>query len=350
MRTSRTTRSLLLALLLMAVPVVSQAGLIFSVGIAPPILPVYEQPLCPTAGYLWTPGYWAYGSEGYFWVPGTWAPPPYVGALWTPGYWGWGSGAYLWHGGYWGAHVGFYGGVNYGFGYGGFGYQGGYWNHGAFAYNTSVNRVNTTIIHNTYNKTVINNNTGGNRVSYNGGNGGIGARPRAEEMAAARERHTPATALQTQHENLASANRAQFYSVNHGNPSVAASPRPTAFHGGSAGGAGMQMNHPVANAARPGGVSNSPARPSATSSYHPAPASHPAERPQVNAARPNAAAPAHSYSEARPAQQPHMQTQSHPQSAPHMQSAPHAQNAPHAQSAPHAQQHSAPAAHGERHH
>ena len=52
--------------------------------------------------------------------------------------------AYAWNGGYWGPHVGFYGGVNYGFGYGGADYQGGYWRNGAFNYNRSVNNVNVT--------------------------------------------------------------------------------------------------------------------------------------------------------------------------------------------------------------
>jgi hypothetical protein len=38
--------------------------------------------------------------------------------------------------------------------------------------------VNTTVIHNTYvNKTVIVNNTTVNRTSFNGGPGGIAARP-----------------------------------------------------------------------------------------------------------------------------------------------------------------------------
>ena len=60
----------------------------------------------------------------------TWVSPPAVGVLWTPGYWGWVDGVYLWHAGYWGPHIGFYGGVNYGFGYGGVGCQGGYWRGG----------------------------------------------------------------------------------------------------------------------------------------------------------------------------------------------------------------------------
>ena len=90
---------------------------------------------------MWTPGYWAYGDDGYYWVPGAWVPAPYVGALWTPGYWGWGDGLYPWHPGYWGPHVGYYGGVNYGFGYGGIGFAGGLWRGGFFAYNTAVMHV-----------------------------------------------------------------------------------------------------------------------------------------------------------------------------------------------------------------
>jgi hypothetical protein len=49
---------------------------------------------------------------------------PEPGFLWTPGYWGWGDGAFIFHEGYWGPHIGFYGGINYGFGYVGFGYEG----------------------------------------------------------------------------------------------------------------------------------------------------------------------------------------------------------------------------------
>ena len=91
---------------------------------------------------MWTPGYWAGAGVAYYWVPGTWIHPPQVGVLWTRGYWGWGGVvAYLFHAGYWGPHIGFYGGVNYGFGYGGVGYEGGYWNNGQFAYNRSVNNI-----------------------------------------------------------------------------------------------------------------------------------------------------------------------------------------------------------------
>ncbi|MGA8556066.1 MAG: hypothetical protein WB630_16755, partial [Candidatus Acidiferrales bacterium] len=129
-----------------------------------------------------------YGGEGYFWVPDTWVEPPSVGYLWTPGYWGWGSGAYSWNGGYWGTEVGFYGGVNYGYGYGGVGYEGGYWRNNQFSYNTYVNNVGAGNFRNTYNKTVIVNTT--NHVSYNGGTGGITTRPTAAEETFAHAHHS----------------------------------------------------------------------------------------------------------------------------------------------------------------
>ncbi len=210
----------------LAVPSAASFGSVFvSVGIAPPALPVYAQPICPGQGYLWTPGYWAWSDtdQGYYWVPGVWVEPPTVGVLWTPGYWGWGGSAYLWHAGYWGPHVGFYGGINYGFGYTGIGYGGGYWNHGVFAYNRSVNNINVTNIHNVYNRTVVVNNY--NRVSYNGGRGGLEVRPSGEQLQAQRERHFDATANQIQHRDLAGRDRAQFASVNNGHPPMAAQAR-----------------------------------------------------------------------------------------------------------------------------
>ncbi len=141
MRTLLKARQLLFIALLIALPAVSFAQVNVSITVAPPALPIYAQPACPTEGYLWTPGYWAYGPAGYFWVPGVWVAPPQLGFLWTPGYWGFASGIYRWHAGYWGPHVGFYGGINYGFGYGGVGFYGGRWEGGVFRYNTAVWRV-----------------------------------------------------------------------------------------------------------------------------------------------------------------------------------------------------------------
>jgi hypothetical protein len=203
---------------------------------APPALPVYEQPACPVAGYLWAPGYWAFGPGGYYWVPGTWVAPPRVGFLWTPGYWGFVGAVYVWHAGYWGPHVGFYGGVHYGFGYGGVGFAGGRWVGNSFAYNQTVTNVNVTVVHNTYNETVVNNTTV-NRVSYNGGAGGIAATPTPQERMAAQEPHVAATAAQTQHVHLAASNPALLARNNGGRPSIAATPRPSAFNAPGAVGA-----------------------------------------------------------------------------------------------------------------
>ena len=76
---------------------------------------------------------------------------PTIAALWTPGYWGFYGGRYLFYPGHWGLHIGFYGGINYGFGYIGLGYEGGYWNGGHFFYNRAYNNINVRVVHNTYN-------------------------------------------------------------------------------------------------------------------------------------------------------------------------------------------------------
>ncbi|HVN44538.1 MAG TPA: YXWGXW repeat-containing protein [Steroidobacteraceae bacterium] len=196
----------------------------------PPPLPTYEQPPCPVEGYIWTPGYWAWAPAGYYWVPGTWVAPPRVGLLWTPGYWGFVGGVYVFHGGYWGPHVGFYGGVNYGFGYGGVGFAGGRWVGNSFAYNQSVTNVNVTVVHNTYNETVVNNVTTVSRVSYNGGAGGIAAAPTPQERMAAQESHVPPTPTQHQHLQQAAANPALLARNNGGHPAIAATPHAGAFN------------------------------------------------------------------------------------------------------------------------
>jgi YXWGXW repeat-containing protein len=236
-----------LAILVLSSPAQAQIAVGVSVHVGPPALPVYAQPICPGPGYIWTPGYWAYGDEGYYWVPGTWVMAPAVGLLWTPGYWGWGGGAYVWHAGYWGPHVGFYGGINYGFGYGGVGFVGGEWRGGVYHYNTAVTNINTTIIHNTYRTTVINNTTV-NRVSFNGGAAGTRARPSSAEMAAEREHHIQATHMQMQHENAARSNREFLASQNHGHPAVAASAKPGEFHSsGVVSARGSNANHGQGN-------------------------------------------------------------------------------------------------------
>lgn len=241
-------RWFLLSALILSFSVASFAQLFISVRIGPPVLPVYAQPICPGPGYIWTPGYWAWNDDGgYYWVPGTWVVAP-VGLLWTPGYWGWGGGLYVWHAGYWGPHVGFYGGINYGFGYTGVGFYGGEWRSGNFYYNRSVTNVSVTNVTNVYNKTVIVNNTTVNNVSYNGGTGGVTARPTPQEEAYAREPHTAPLAAQTQQEHLASQNRQNFASENHGRPAIAATAR-----------AGDFSSHSVVAARSAGGEYHAPA-------------------------------------------------------------------------------------------
>src|SRR3984885_14281676 len=200
MRTVKVTAFLSALLIVVALSAPTRAPAQISVGVGlnitvePPALPVYVQPPLPAVGYMWMPGYWAWGDEGYFWVPGTWLAPPQPGLLWTPGYWGWSNGVYVFNDGYWGPHIGFYGGVNYGFGYGGVGFEGGEWRGGAFFYNRSVMNVNVTNVTNVYNKTVIVNNP---HVAFNGP-GGVEARPTAQEEMYAHESHTAALATQTE--------------------------------------------------------------------------------------------------------------------------------------------------------
>jgi hypothetical protein len=228
---ARSFRWLLLALVVALVPLSSQAGVFISVGFAPPVLPVYAQPVCPEPGLMWVPGYWAYGEDDYYWVPGAWEPAPYVGALWTPGYWGWSGGFFVWRPGYWGPHVGYYGGVNYGYGYGGIGFFGGMWRGGFFAYNTAVMHVGVgggwgdrvyedrTIVER---NTIINN----TRVSYNGGPGGINHQPAPEERIADRDQHTAPTSFQAQHENTFRGDHSAYAKFNGGNPQHTALERP----------------------------------------------------------------------------------------------------------------------------
>ena len=221
-------RGLVIALLLAILPVASQAGVFVSVTIAPPVLPVYEQPPIPGPGFIWTPGYWAWDGS-YYWVPGTWVLAP-VGLLWTPGYWGWAGGVYVWNAGYWGPHVGFYGGVDYGFGYGGVGFAGGEWRGRELYYNRSVTNVSTVNITNVYNRTVVNSGSV-SRVSYNGGAGGITARPNTAEINAEHERHEGAIRAQSEHQTMAAHDNAMRASFNGGHPAIAATARAGVFTG-----------------------------------------------------------------------------------------------------------------------
>src|SRR6185312_3281149 len=223
------------AFVLAALPAVSSAGVFVgvSVNIAPPALPVYVQPPCPEPGYIWTPGYWAWNDGGYYWVPGTWVLPPQVGFLWTPGYWGWEGGAYLWHAGYWGSHVGFYGRVDYGYGYDGAGFVGGYWRGSRFYYNRAVVHVGPSFVHNEYYHPVAYHSTY-RHVSFNGGPGGVRARPSHQQMVAEHEHHVAFTSVQQRQQRMAFADHSLRADYNHGRPPVAATVRPAEFHGNGA--------------------------------------------------------------------------------------------------------------------
>jgi len=277
----RFIRTLLFALVVLCMSAASfaQIGVGIVVNFAPPPLPVYEQPLCPEDGYIWTPGYWAYGDDfdDYYWVPGTWVLAPEVGFLWTPAYWGWGGEGFVFYDGYWGPVVGFYGGINYGFGYFGEGYEGGRWDNDRFFYNRSVNNVNETVVHNVYNTTVVVHNE--THVSYNGGNGGVSARPTPQQEAAAHERHIPPVAVQTQHAQAARTNPQQRASVNMGKPPVAATPKPGVF------------NHPAVVPAKAAGAPYTPPanRGANRNGNQPRPGNN--NRPSNNAGNNNAARP-----------------------------------------------------------
>jgi hypothetical protein len=294
MSITRSIRSLLFALFLVAMSAAAYAQLSVSISFAPPELPVYEQPVCPEDGYLWTPGYWAYADDdGYYWVPGTWVMAPEPGLLWTPAYWGWGNNGYVFNQGYWGAQVGFYGGVSYGYGYYGDGYQGGRWQGGHFYYNRSASNVNVTNIHNVYNTTIINHSS--NRVSYNGGKGGISARPTTRQESISHERHIAPVAAQTQHAQESRNNPEQRASVNHGTPAVAATPRPGAFSDHAAVHAkatGTPYNAPVNRASAQPPANTPPARSESNPvrSDRPVPTKQP-ESNRAPAARPNEARP-----------------------------------------------------------
>ena len=186
-------------------------------------------------------------------------------------YWGWADGAFLFYDGYWGPQVGFYGGINYGFGYFGDGFEGGRWDNGHFFYNRSVTNVNVTNIHNVYNQTVVNRTE--NRVSYNGGEGGVNARPTSRDEAAARERHIPPAGAQLQHMQAARSNPELRASRNHGKPPVAATGRPGEFTG-----------HDAVAARSAGGTYNPPAKrgtaqPRAENGERPTTAVHPKDLP-----------------------------------------------------------------------
>jgi hypothetical protein len=276
MKIMKQARWTMMALLLSVLSVTAaHAGVFISVTVAPPVLPVYEQPPCPEPDLIWTPGYWAYDydAQSYYWVPGAWVPAPYEGALWTPPYWGWEQGVYAFHPGYWGPEVGYYGGVNYGFGYFGLGFVGGRWHERHFEYNEAVWHVNRTVVHTTYiDRTVIREHVIDERhVAYAGGPGGVRHDPTPDERRAMQVQHVAPTQYQQQHTQQARSERQNFFNVNHGRPQNVADARP------------LPAQHVAPPAARGGAEVNGGFRNGAQQPNSQAPQNHsvPAQRPMV---------------------------------------------------------------------
>jgi hypothetical protein len=156
---------------------------------------------------------------------------------------------YVFHPGYWGRHVGYYGGINYGFGYMGVGFVGGMWHGHDFRYNTAVMRVgdgprwgrdrvyvDRTIVER---NTIVND----RHIAFNGGRDGIHYEPRPEERNAMHEQHMGATAVQQQHFQAARSDRSSYARNNSGHPQNAAVDRPMGFHGNPAPVAHPQNNN-----------------------------------------------------------------------------------------------------------
>jgi hypothetical protein len=145
--------------------------------------------------------------------------------------------------------------------------------------------VDVSINRNVYN-TRVENRSGGNRVSFNGGNGGVNARATSQQEAAGRERHVAPVAAQNEHAQSARANPELRASANHGKPPIAATSKPGAFKDSGAVAAkegGAVHNAPAAenNAAR---GNNETARPNTETgrpaeSTRPSPAVHARDLP-----------------------------------------------------------------------
>jgi len=112
---------------------VSRAQIAVSVTIAPPELPVYEQPICP--GKI-TLGSGIGLRRGLLLVPGTWVLAP-ERVFYGPRLLGLARQRLFFNAGYWGRKSALRR-INYGFGYFGHGFEGGRWECGHFFYNRAV--------------------------------------------------------------------------------------------------------------------------------------------------------------------------------------------------------------------
>jgi len=339
MQKFRSIRLILMALLLSLVPASSFAGVFISVGFAPPVLPVYDVPPCPEPGWIWTPGYWAYGPDGYYWVAGAWVPAPYEGALWTPGYWGWSSGQYIWHTGYWGNHVGYYGGINYGGGYFGIGFAGGEWRGHNFFYNTEVLRVGSGIHYSFRDRGYMDHAfvDHDHHTAFSGGPGGIRHEMEARERMAEHERHVGATDFQASHENHFRDDRNSYFRNNNGRPSQLGMDRPSGWNAG--GQQRQQFQNQQQNQQRPGQFQQNQNQQRPQFQQRSTPQAAPTQQRNPQTQQPQ------SFQHSSSPQS--FQQRSAPQAAPQAQpqrTAPQAQPQQHAAPAAQPQQHAAPAA------
>ena len=200
---------------------------------APPALPAYDQPPIPGPGYLWTPGYWAYGRRRRRLLLGArhlGGAPVSLACFGRPAIGAIVGGAYAFNAGYWGPHIGFYGGIDYGYGYGGNGYAGGRWQGDQFYYNSQANNLGAARIAATYSQAVAESAV---RVSFNGGPGGLRVAPMQADFAAAQTRRVAPTSDQRDQARMASAQPQLRASVNRGAPPIAATARPKAFQAGA---------------------------------------------------------------------------------------------------------------------
>lgn len=77
--------SLLLAAGL-ALPAISQAGVVLDVNVAPPVAVVEAPPPAPQPGYVWAAGYWSWVGGRHVWVPGHYMVGR-PGYRWVPDHW-----------------------------------------------------------------------------------------------------------------------------------------------------------------------------------------------------------------------------------------------------------------------
>jgi len=143
--------------------------------------------------------------------------------------------------------VGYYGGLNYGHGYTGTGYQGGRWDHVVFFYNRAASNARVQVVHNRlYNSRLVNYASRG-QVSFNGGPAGSSARPSLTERHLQATEHAAPRDEQLRHEHQALTTPTQRANGPHGQPQVAATPRPSEY---SAAGVQALRRHAVPRSRR----------------------------------------------------------------------------------------------------